>query len=496
MLLIPAARVLWHIARGDRPRPRDLDRIIDRMRERLLRGGDPARLAPPRPPRGFALKRLRALQLRKLRRTVAYTREQLPFYTDRLGSAGVGEDDLRGLDDLRRLPVTFRADLQDRPDDFVSRAPGMQPVMPLRTSGTMGQPLELHLTQRELDAYVAAQAIGGMMGGFLGPREIFQIHMVQENSVGARIFTAAARRAGAEVLTPGLSGDLDADLESIFRVRNDPGRRAKVSGLFTAPGYLWALTARAEQCGLSGKDSGLRRIFTSGAMVSEALKQRVMRFWGLPLREGYSTVETPATGAYECGRGRLHFLDASGLIEVLDPETREPVPDGQPGVGVITAFYPDRELTPVLRYWTDDLMIRSKTRFCECGMVSTLLEDILGRADHMFTVGGYNFYPQAVGDALTAFREVIQPPRFQVMVEERSAAHHVLVDVEAASLPSAAAREAVERRILDVLPFAGNEYITSGSVRPEVRLVPAGSIREPFRYKLQGPAPRYPAESA
>jgi len=214
-----------------------------------------------------------------------------------------------------------------------------------------------------------------------------------------------------------------------------------------------------------------------------------MRFWGLPLREGYSTVETPATGAYECGSGRLHFLDASGLIELLDPGTREPVPDGQPGVAVITAFYPDRELTPLLRYWTGDLMVRSTTRFCECGMISTLIDDILGRTDQMFNVGGYNFYPQSVGDALTAFHEVIQPPRFRVTVEERAAAHHVRLDVEAAA--PAPCRDAVERRILEAMPFARNEYITSGSVLPEVRLVPPGSIRDPFRYKLQGPAPRY-----
>jgi len=494
MLMIPAARVLWRVLKGERPRQRDMDRLVDRMRERLEQGSDATRLSPPRLPPGFALNRLRALQLRKLRRTVGYVREHLPFYTERLGSAGVGADDIRGLDDRHRLPITFRSDLESCLDGFVSRAGGMEPVFPLRTSGTMGRPLELHLTQRELDAYVAAQAISGMMGGFLGPREIIQIHMVQENSVGARIFTAAARRAGAEVLTPGLTGDLDADLESIFRVRQDPGRREKVSGLFSAPGYLWALTARAEQRGLPGSESGLRRIFCSGAMVSEALRHRVMSFWGLPVREGYSTVETPATGAYECGRGRLHFLDASGLIEFLDPGTREPVPPGRPGVAVITGFYPDRERTPLLRYWTDDLMVRSKTRFCECGMASTLIDDILGRADQMFNVGGYNFYPQSVGDALTAFRELVQPPRFRVTVEERAAVHHVRVDVEAAASAPAASHESVERRILEALPFAGNEYVLSGSVRPVVRLVPAGSIRKPFRYKLQGPAPRYRAD--
>ena len=490
MLAWPAARTLGRAALGRRPHQRDLDRIALHMRRRLMRGQSLPAFAMPRVSPRFALAQLRALQLRKLRRTLTYLHRHVPYYGRALGSTGLRGRDIRSLEDLSRLPITFRDDLQSQRDDFISRAPGLSAAVELHTSGTTGRPLELFLTNEELERYTSVQAIAGMVGGFLGPAHVIQMHLLLDASFSARVFMAAALKTGALVLPLGLTGDLDASLESLLRERAIPGKHARVSGLFAAPGFIWALTARAEKLGLARSRSGLQRIFACGAMVSEDLKRRVRDVWGVPLREGYSTVETPATGAYECDRGRMHFLDLSGLVEFLDPETHMPVPAGVPGVAVITAFYPDRELMPLLRYWTDDLMVPSAQTVCECGTASTLIDDILGRAGQMVSVGAFNISPHIMGDTLTAFRELVQPPRYRVAVEEREDAHHLVLDVELSRALDAAVGAELRRRILEALPTSVNPYVRSGTVKQEVRLVAPGGIPDPFGYKLQGPAPR------
>ena len=491
MLLFPAIRSLGRVAFGRRPSGVDLERMIADLRGRLLRGKVVRPFAPRLSPE-FLRRRTRALQLRKLRRTVAHVHASVPHYRRTLDAAGVDPSSLRSLADLRRLPITRRADLEARPEDFLSRAPGLSPAVALRTSGTTGRPLELYLTADEFDYYVAVQALSGMSLGFLGPAHVLQVHLSLDTSIASRLFTEAARRTGALVLNLGVTGDLDRSLDSLTRERRLPGKHAKVSGLFAAPGQLWALTARAEERGLGPGDFGLGRVFTCGALVSEALRARVQRVFGRPLREAYSMVETPGTGIFECESGRLHFLDLSGLIEFLDPATEEPVLPGTPGVAVITTFHPDRELTPLLRYWTNDLMIPSSESTCACGMTSTLVDDILGRLDDMLIVGGRNVYPQSFGDALTAFPELVQPPRFRVRVEERPRAQHVVVTAECRVLPDEPERSSLAARIRSALPISQDPYLLTGTYGCEVELVTAGSLAEAFRYKLQG-AVLYPA---
>jgi phenylacetate-coenzyme A ligase PaaK-like adenylate-forming protein len=199
-------------------------------------------------------------------------------------------------------------------------------------------------------------------------------------------------------------------------------------------------------------------------------------------------IETPGTGAFECDHGRLHFVDASALVEFLHPQTAEPVQPGEAGVAVITTFHPDRELMPLLRYWTDDLMRTPHDPFCPCGNVATSVEVILGRRDHMVTVGGQNFYPQPIGDVLTSFPELSQPPRFTFGTEQRTEAEYAVIEVECASkdLPSHAAE--LRDKILSMLPVGESAHVTAGKVKVELCLVPAGTHAHPIHYKLQRPS--------
>lgn len=120
----------------------------------------------------------------------------------------------------------------------------------------------------------------------------------------------------------------------------------------------------------------------------------MQRAWGVPLYEAYSLTEAVTCITVQCEQGeRLHHADLFSTFEVLDPGTEEPVQGGRPGVLVVTTFYPDRELMPVIRYWTDDLVVASPDPRCTCGAYTSQLLDVVGPADQMIKIGGDPFYP-------------------------------------------------------------------------------------------------------
>jgi phenylacetate-CoA ligase len=486
MLLLSMLRTGLRYWRGQRPLVEDMDKIAKYMRRRLERGlpavpgkftGNLRRFGGSRSAEG-----LQALQTRKLRRTVEYVYRYVPFYHETLDATGVGPSDIRTLADIHRLPITKREQLSENSDAFVSRYPGLVPVSTVRSSGTTGTPVELYLTNEELQYYGAGEAITGMMMGWLGPAEIMQRHFSTEPAVTGTVMSVAARKAGAMQVVPGKT--LDDHVESIFRERVIPGKKRKVSLLMTSPSHLWALTHRAEKMGVDFTESGLQRIQTGGAMVSQDLKQRVLETWGLQLSEGYGLVEVFTCAAGGCGKSdRMHFTDMTGYAEVLDPQTEEPVPAGQPGVLAITSFYPDRELMPLLRYWTEDLVVLSPELTCACGLQTTQILRILGRVDHMVKVGGWNIYPQMVGDSLLAFRELVLPPRFSLRTEQRQDAQYAILDVEARAPLSDADRRSLERCISEKVVYSLYWEVVVGSVKLVVNLRPPGSLEHPFRYK-------------
>ena len=159
------------------------------------------------------------------------------------------------------------------------------------------------------------------------------------------------------------------------------------------------------------------------------------------------------------------------------------MPPGQPGVLVITMFYPDRELMPLLRYWTDDVIIMSPDQTCACGLPTSKIQDIIGRVDHMVKLGGTTFYPQEVGDSLLAYRELVLPPRFTLRAEQREDAQYAVLDVEVQQALSAQQSNELRQQIEDGINLSRYWQVKIGAVKLEVNLCPAGSLEHPFAYK-------------
>ncbi len=487
MLLVSLPRVAASYWRGQRPHVEDMERIVRYLRRRRERG------LPAVPPRllqriqGLGQSdpnRLAGLQTRKLRTTVEYVHRYVPFYREAMDAHGVKPTDIRSLEDVHKLPITRREQLAENPEAFISRRPGLVASAFSRTGGTTGKPLVVYLTNDELSYYTAGEAIAGLMMGWLGPTEILQTHFSQDAAIEGLVLAGAARKAGTLVLSFSGTSTLDDHVESIFQERNIPGKKKNVSILMISPSHLWTLTRRAEEMGVDFGESGIRRIQTGGAMVSEDLRQRVMETWGVRLSEGFGLAELVTCAAVACDKSdRLHFSDFTAYAEVLDPETRQPLPPGKPGVLVITSFYPDRELMPVLRYWTEDVVILSADRNCACGLPTTQILDIVGRADHRVKIGNLTVYPQQVGDSLLAFPELVLPPRFTLRTEQHVEAQHAVLDVEVRAGLSPGDTEPLRQRIAEGIVLSHYWQVKLGSVKLFVNLRAADSLEHPFPYK-------------
>jgi len=475
--------------RGQRPQVDDMEQVVTYMRRRRERGlpalpfvfGGRSRGVGPRDP-----ERVRVGQLAQLRRTVEHVYRYVPYYREAMDAIGVKPEDIRTLADVQKLPITHREQLCDNTEAFISRHPGAGPTTPSATSGTTGRRLTVYLTTDELRSHIASTALNWLLTGTLGPSDIVQMHRTQDGSTAALVLTTAARLAGALVFTRGLGGTLDEHVKSIFEERHIPGKKHKVSVIDVYPTHLWALTRRAEEMGFDFREAGLEQIRVAGAPVSEELKQRVMDTWGITLREGYGLNEVGTCGAHQCtASDRLHFTDHAGYAEVLDAETAEPVPPGQPGVLTITSFYPGRELMPLLRYWTQDLVIVSPDPICVCGVAITQIIDILGRADDVVIVSGAKFYPQRIGDSLLPFPELVMPPRFALRSEQREDAQYAILDVEMTGTLSEQGKQELQERIADALFLSRLSEVRLGSVKVVVNLRSVGSIEQPSPYKIR-----------
>jgi len=488
MVLGPILRSVTRYSRGQRPRLKDLNTIVRYLRRRRERGLpvlSPDRLSTLQAwGRSDPVRKLEALQTRKLKATVEYAYRYVPFYRQAMDTLGVKPADIRSLADIHKLPITRREQLSENTEAFISHYPGLVATTVSWTGGTTGKRIQVYLTSDEFEFYTTGEALGALLTGMFGPADILQIHFTMDRAIEAKVLTSAARKAGALVLTYGTEGTLDDHLESIFAEWHIPGKKPKVSFLMASPSHLWALTRRAEEKGYDFHDSGLERIVTGGAMVGEDLKRRVRETWGDVLAEGYGLGEVLPCASAQCGKSdRLHFSDTMGYAEVLDARTEEPVLPGEPGILAITTFYPDREYMPLLRYWTEDIVTVSPDRTCVCGVTTTQILDVVGRADQMIKVGSRSFYPQEVGDALLAFADLVLPPRFTLRTEQREDAQYVFLDVEHSVPLSPEQVEQLRQRISDKIMLSQFWLVKVGVAKLVVNLHPAGSLPHPFAYK-------------
>lgn len=329
----------------------------------------------PRP----ALERLQLERLQESLRRAATS----PFYSRLFRERNIRPEDIRSLADVRKLPFTVKDDLRQNYPFGLLTVPKDEIVRMHCTSGTTGNPAAVLYDRHDLDSWANLIARSLYATG-ARPSDVFQ------NMSGYGLFTGGLGfQYGAEKLgmmtIPAAAGNSKRQI----KLMRDFGTTCAHS----VPSYLGRLHAVFAEQGLDpARDTQLRRLFIGAEPHSEETRRRIQEMFGCKAYNSFGMTEMNGPGvAFECEcQADMHVWEDCYLIEIVDPETLEPVPDGTEGEMVLTTL--DRHAMPIIRYRTRDLT-RIIPEPCACGRTHRRIARITGRSDDMFIIKGCNVFP-------------------------------------------------------------------------------------------------------
>jgi phenylacetate-CoA ligase len=332
---------------------------------------------------------LERLQLERLRTVVERVADRVPLYQERLRRAGVRPGDLQSLADVRRLPFTVKADFRNAYPFGLLAVDPVDVVRIHASSGTTGKPTVVAYTAGDLDAWAEVMARTLAAGG-VGRSDV--VH----NAYGYGLFTGGlgfhygAERLGAAVVPLG-GGFTERQLMAL----TDFGSTV----LCCTPSYSLHLAEAIEEAGIPPSNLKLRVGFFGAEPWTEGMRAAIESRLHLTALNIYGLSEVMGPGvSVECPRQQgMHVAEDHFLVEVVDPDTLEPLPPGAPGELVLTTL--TREAMPVLRYRTRDLTAVDPEP-CPCGRTSVRIRRITGRSDDMLIIRGINVYPSQIEHAL------------------------------------------------------------------------------------------------
>ncbi|MDR9793276.1 AMP-binding protein [Aeribacillus sp. FSL K6-2848] len=365
---------------------------------------------------------LRSLQLQKLNRLLHFVLNHNEFYKEKLAGLKLP---LQSLEEVKKLPFTMKKELVD---DQNNHPPyGKNHSYPLeeyvryhQTSGTSGKPLKILDTKKSFEWWETCWLEVYRSSGVTKKDRVFFAF-----SFGPFIgFWAAfegAKRLGALSISSGSQ-------TSIERLRSMIENRATV--LVCTPSYALHLAEVAEENGIDIKNGPVQKIITAGepgASVPSTRKQ-IESLWGAVLYDHVGMTEMGAYG-YSCSEQKgIHVNESEFIVEVINPNTLEPVEVGEKGELVLTNL--GRESYPVIRYRTGDIVIRSDQQ-CECGNSYQFFPGgILGRADDMVIIRGINIYPSSIESIIREFKEVKE---FRIVYYTENEMDQIKVEIESDS---------------------------------------------------------------
>lgn len=394
--------------------------------------------------------KLEELQLKRLQETVNRVYQNVKPYRKKMDKAGIKPDDIKTLDDLSKLPFTVKQDLRDNYPYGMFAVPMEQVTEIHASSGTTGKQTVVGLTENDVDiwAEIAARALSAMG---------VDKNSVVQTSYGFGLFTGGfgahygARKIGA-VAIPTSSGNSKRQIN----IMKDFGS----TFLCCTPSYALSLSETLVDMGFTKDDIKLQGGAFGAEPWTEEIRQEIQDKLGINAYDiyGLSEIMGPGVG-YECAdQSGMHINEDHFIVEVIDPETGEVVPDGSMGEIVFTCI--TKEALPLIRYRTRDIATINKG-MCRCGRTFARMSKPMGRSDDMLIIRGVNVFPSQIEEVLMKTEGVA--PHYQIIVDRINNKDmlDVLVEVsnkdltdEIKSLESLARKVSAE--ILSVLGIKAN----------------------------------------
>lgn len=331
---------------------------------------------------------LRELQRRRLRACIDQA-SNVPYYRKLFQQYGLDRSSIDVLDDIRLFPFTTKSDLRRQYPLGMMAVPRQSLARVHGSSGTTGKPVFVGYTQDDLDVWA------GLCARFLYAGGLRSNHIVHV-AFGYGLFTGGfglhygIEKIGAAVV-PAASGNTHRQLMLIEDIKPD--------ALVCTPSYALTIAASARSEGLEPWRSSLKFAFLGGEPWTEEMRQAIERDLGLIAFDNYGLSEIIGPGVSgECReREGMHIQEDHFLVECIDPDTLEPVCDGDPGELVFTTL--SRQAMPLIRYRTRDIASLSR-EICACGRSGVRMSRVTGRSDDMLVIRGVNVFPSQIEEAL------------------------------------------------------------------------------------------------
>lgn len=376
----------------------------------------------------------RTLQSARLRALVARLNERVPFYAERFRAARLRPGDIRGVEDLTKLPITRKSDLRDTYPLGLLAVPRQECTRIHASSGTTGKPTIVAYTQADVDLFATVVARALAMAGA-------EPGMILHNAYGYGLFTGGlglhygGEKLGMTVI-PVSGGMTERQVLLIQDLKPDV--------LCCTPSYALTLASELARRGLRPEDLSLRFALHGAEPWTEGMRVQIDRGLGVRCTNIYGLSEVIGPGvSNECVEARdgSHVMEDHFYPEILDPVTLAPLPDGEEGVLVLTTL--TKEAMPLLRYWTGDITSLERGP-CACGRTLVRMARIKGRTDDMLIIRGVNVYPSQVEGVLARIEELSPHYRLVITREQELDALEVQPELDAAF-----AREIVRETLSD-----------------------------------------------
>ncbi|MFH0872352.1 MAG: phenylacetate--CoA ligase [bacterium] len=360
---------------------------------------------------------LSRLQLERLKATLDRVCQQVPFYRQSFDRLKLHPEEIKSLEDLKRLPFTSKADLRDSYPYGMFAVPLREVVRIHSSSGTTGKPTVVGYTRNDLLTW------SNLVARFLTAGGVTREDVVQI-AFGYGLFTGGfglhygAERIGASVI-PVSAGNTQRQIMIMQDFRS--------TALVCTPTYALYLSEAMAETGVDPKSLYLRVGLFGSEPWSESMRREIEGKLSILATDNYGLSEVIGPGvAGECEfKAGLHLFEDHFVPEVIDPETQEVLPYGEEGELVLTTL--TKEAFPLIRYRTGDITSLNPEP-CRCGRTLVRMARVSGRTDDMLIIRGVNVYPSQIEQVLLEMEGT--EPHYQIIVDRKGALDELEIQVE------------------------------------------------------------------
>ncbi|MBP3387473.1 MAG: phenylacetate--CoA ligase [Clostridia bacterium] len=404
------------------------------------------------------LEDMKKLQSEKLVKQVKHVYENVKYYRDLMDEKGVKPEDIKGIEDLHKLPFLTKADLRDAYPYGLLAKPLEDCVRIQSTSGTTGRRVVAFYTQKDVDLWedCCARAIVAVGGS---NKDVCQVAYGYGLFTGGPGLNGGSHRVGCLTL-PMSSGNTDRQIQFM----TDLGATI----LCCTPSYAAYIGETLKEKGYKPEDIPLKAGIFGAEPWTEEMRREIEASLGIKAYDIYGLTETSGPGvSFECEEQTgMHINEDHFLAEIIDPDTGEVLPEGEKGELVFTSL--DKEAFPLLRYRTRDICVLSRKK-CSCGRTLIKMSKPMGRTDDMLIIRGVNVFPSQIETVL--LNEGYQP-NYQIIVDRVNNTDTFEVNVEMSP-------EQFTDRVGDILAMEkdlANAMKTMLGINPKVHLVAPKTI--------------------